>query len=136
MKLTLKNVEINKVSTFMYKLELKAKQSRSRTKFMRLLDEKQEEYKEGSDELLSMYAVKDEAGQPKIVDNQYEFENGNLEKYIDERAELDNEEVIINLEDYPKVFETLFEVLDELDIQLKEEDAVTYDRLCEVFRVE
>lgn len=83
-----------------------------------------------------MYAVKDEAGQPKIVDNQYEFENGNLEKYIDERAELDNEEVIINLEDYPKVFETLFEVLDELDIQLKEEDAVTYDRLCEVFRVE
>lgn len=43
MKLTLKNVEINKVSTFMYKLELKAKQSRSRTKFMRLLDEKQEE---------------------------------------------------------------------------------------------
>ncbi|EKC6424927.1 DUF1617 family protein [Staphylococcus pseudintermedius] len=136
MKLTLKNVEINKVSTFMYKLELKAKQSRSRTKFMRLLDEKQEEYKEGKDELLSMYAVKDEAGQPKIVDNQYEFENGNLEKYIDERAELDNEEVIINLEDYPKVFETLFEVLDELDIQLKEEDAVTYDRLCEVFRVE
>ncbi|HCT0494099.1 TPA: DUF1617 family protein, partial [Staphylococcus pseudintermedius] len=117
-------------------LELKAKQSRSRTKFMRLLDEKQEEYKEGNDELLSMYAVKDEAGQPKIVDNQYEFENGNLEKYIDERAELDNEEVIINLEDYPKVFETLFEVLDELDIQLKEEDAVTYDRLCEVFRVE
>ncbi|EOG8958199.1 DUF1617 family protein [Staphylococcus pseudintermedius] len=103
---------------------------------MRLLDEKQEEYKEGNDELLSMYAVKDEAGQPKIVDNQYEFENGNLEKYIDERAELDNEEVIINLEDYPKVFETLFEVLDELDIQLKEEDAVTYDRLCEVFRVE
>ncbi|EGQ3495483.1 DUF1617 family protein [Staphylococcus pseudintermedius] len=136
MKLTLKNVEINKVSTFMYKLELKAKQSRSRTKFMRLLDEKQEENKEGNDELLSMYAVKDEAGQPKIVDNQYEFENGNLEKYIDERAELDNEEVIINLEDYPKVFETLFEVLDELDIQLKEEDAVTYDRLCEVFRVE
>ncbi|EJD8499610.1 DUF1617 family protein [Staphylococcus pseudintermedius] len=136
MKLTLKNVEINKVSTFMYKLELKAKQSRSRTKFMRLLDEKQEEYKEGNDELLRMYAVKDEAGQPKIVDNQYEFENGNLEKYIDERAELDNEEVIINLEDYPKVFETLFEVLDELDIQLKEEDAVTYDRLCEVFRVE
>ncbi|EHD5218227.1 TPA: DUF1617 family protein [Staphylococcus pseudintermedius] len=136
MKLTLKNVEINKVSTFMYKLELKAKQSRSRTKFMRLLDEKQEEYKESNDELLSMYAVKDEAGQPKIVDNQYEFENGNLEKYIDERAELDNEEVIINLEDYPKVFETLFEVLDELDIQLKEEDAVTYDRLCEVFRVE
>ncbi|EHS7161016.1 TPA: DUF1617 family protein [Staphylococcus pseudintermedius] len=136
MKLTLKNVEINKVSTFMYKLELKAKQSRSRTKFMRLLDEAQEEYKEGNDELLSMYAVKDEAGQPKIVDNQYEFENGNLEKYIDERAELDNEEVIINLEDYPKVFETLFEVLDELDIQLKEEDAVTYDRLCEVFRVE
>ncbi|PPD59324.1 DUF1617 domain-containing protein [Staphylococcus pseudintermedius] len=136
MKLTLKNVEINKVSTFMYKLELKAKQSRSRTKFMRLLDEKQEEYKEGNDKLLSMYAVKDEAGQPKIVDNQYEFENGNLEKYIDERAELDNEEVIINLEDYPKVFETLFEVLDELDIQLKEEDAVTYDRLCEVFRVE
>ncbi|HGH5541209.1 DUF1617 family protein [Staphylococcus pseudintermedius] len=136
MKLTLKNVEINKVSTFMYKLELKAKQSRSRTKFMRLLDEKQEEYKEGNDELLSMYVVKDEAGQPKIVDNQYEFENGNLEKYIDERAELDNEEVIFNLEDYPKVFETLFEVLDELDIQLKEEDAVTYDRLCEVFRVE
>ncbi|RYS09912.1 DUF1617 family protein, partial [Staphylococcus pseudintermedius] len=100
MKLTLKNLEINKVSTFMYKLELIAKQSRSRTKFMRLIDEKQEEYTEANADLLSMYAVKAEAGQPKIADTQYEFENGNLEKYTDEAAELDNTEAIINLEAY------------------------------------
>lgn len=135
--LEIKNLELEHIRKFLFELKLKASLSRHRTKFIKLLDERIKDYQDSGFELLKEFAKKDESGNPIIENNTVGFDNLNDRiNYQKEEAVLLNEIVKINLDEYPNIYNSLKQVLSEIDIELNKEDANSYDVLCELFNVE
>lgn len=135
MQLTIKNKELVRVSNFLYGLSLKPKLSRYRGRLNRLIMEKIEDLQAESEELIRTYAIKDGNNPVLTEDGEYQFEPGNLDVFMRERVELDEELITIDLSTYPGLDVYIKQILDELDVELSEEDAIAYDFLCDVFEV-
>lgn len=123
----MKNRDLAKAINFLNNLNLKGKDSRSRSKFIRLLEKYFEELKDDEIELLREFDLLDENGNIKQdTDNTDSIRLFNIEQ-----EKLYSEKVVINCEDIIDRMITLKEVLENLDTELSGDDAYIYDYLLD-----
>lgn len=123
----MKNRDLAKAINFLNSLNLKGKDSRSRSKFIRLLEKYFEELKDDEIELLREFDLLDENGNIKQdTDNTDSIRLFNIEQ-----EKLYSEKVVINCEDIIDRMITLKEVLENLDTELSGDDAYIYDYLLD-----
>lgn len=127
MKITMKNRDLAKAIRFLNSLNLKGKDSRSRSKFIRLLEKYFEELKDDELELLKEFNLLDENGNIKQETNDTE----SIRLFNTEQEKLYSEQVVINCEDNIDRMNTLKEVLENLDTELSGDDAYIYDYLLD-----
>lgn len=115
---------------FLQGMKLKAAESRSRSKLVKLLSEKLKELQTDEKALLEEYAVKDEDGKAVMIDeNQYDIAKENKPEFGKEHVVLLNEEVTITTTDYADHFENVKKSLEAYDEELSGTDADVYDLL-------
>ena len=127
MKITMKNRDLAKAINFLNSLNLKGKDSRSRSKFIRLLEKYFEELKDDELELLKEFDLLDENGNIKQDTN----DTDSIRLFNIEQEKLYSEQVVINCEDIIDRMNTLKEVLENLDTELSGDDAYIYDYLLD-----
>lgn len=127
MKITMKNRDLAKAINFLNSLNLKGKDSRSRSKFIRLLEKYFEELKDDELELLKEFDLLDENGNIK----QDMDDTESIRLFNTEQEKLYSEKVVINCEDIIDRMNTLKEVLENLDTELSGDDAYIYDYLLD-----
>lgn len=125
----MKNRDLAKAINFLNSLNLKGKDSRSRSKFIRLLEKYFEELKDDELELLKELDLLDENGNIKQDTN----DTDSIRLFNIEQEKLYSEQVVINCEDIIDRMNTLKEVLENLDIELSGDDAYIYDYLLDEF---
>lgn len=123
MNITMKNRDLAKAINFLNSLNLKGKDSRSRSKFIRLLEKYFEELKDDELELLREFNLLDENGNIKQDTDDTE----SIRLFNIEQEKLYSEKVVINCEDIIDRMITLKEVLENLDTELSGDDAYIYD---------
>lgn len=133
----IKNKSIAKIYEFLETIALKNKASRGKTKFQRRLQEKYAEYNEFLNEIRQKYFKVDDNGQFLVVDNHLQFLDDITEKqkleYVKELNELDNDMVEISFSEYSEQYEAMFKALEELDVELKGDQAFAYDELMDAY---
>lgn len=125
----MKNRDLAKAINFLNSLNLKGKDSRSRSKFIRLLEKYFEELKDDELELLKELDLLDENGNIKQDTN----DTDSIRLFNIEQEKLYSEQVVINCEDIIDRMNTLKEVLENLDTELSGDDAYIYDYLLDEF---
>ncbi|MEE4571107.1 DUF1617 family protein [Paenibacillus polymyxa] len=89
----IQNQQLEWLVQFCLKFEMNAKGSRQRSKFIKILQEKIEEYRKHRQELIELYATKDEQGEPLIIlDNgercyDVKDKNGYMKEFIELQLE-------------------------------------------------
>ncbi|MEW9503398.1 hypothetical protein AB1471_16655, partial [Jeotgalibacillus marinus] len=74
MKVEIKNEILGQAISLLFDLPLKGKQSRQRSKLVKVLDERLKEVAEQEQELLKEHCRLDEEGNPKIKNNGQEWD--------------------------------------------------------------
>jgi len=118
--------------------ELKKKQSRMRTKFIKRLNEHNKHIVDSRNELAKEHAEKDGEGEPIIID-----ENGkkrykilDMESFDKDVSELYEESIIFDSENDEDMLKTVGEVIMKLDKAYKGAKATAYDYLYDEFEKE
>lgn len=126
----IKNQHLVLTINFLQNMKLKAAESRSRSKLVKLLSEKLKELQTDEKALLEEYAVKDEDGKAVMIDeNQYDIAKENEPEFGKEHVVLLNEEVTITTTDYAEYVENVKKSLEAYDEELSGTDADVYDLL-------
>lgn len=132
--ITFKNGELTKIANFLGNLKLKNMASLGRTKLIRLIAAKNEEYQGDLDEIRNRYFVKDE-------NDKFKFENGKL-VYKDEAdksqanndvEELANDKAVISTTEYFNKFKKLYQALQDYDGEFSNEEALAYEVVMDAF---
>ncbi|MFI3605667.1 DUF1617 family protein [Vagococcus fluvialis] len=131
MLLNLKNKQLVSIINFLNKLELKTKESRSRSKLSNLFTEKLEELQRDEKDLLVRFSNKDGEGNPVMIGQNYDIPQETENEWIEERTALLNETISVDCSELKVHTERLTSVLNELDMILKDEDAIAYDVLLD-----
>lgn len=131
MKVKIENRYLGLAANLLFSLSLKGKQSRHRTKFIKLLNDRLREVEEQRIELAKEFAVKDEEGKPIVKDEAYEI--ADMLAFTKEVEELYSEEMVIEGGDYQGMLKTVKDVLLNCDVAFSGQDAIIYDYLCEQF---
>lgn len=134
--LEFKNNELAVMINFLGNLQLKNKYSLARTKLIKLLNAKYEEFISDIKELREPYFEKDENGNLKVNDDQkyiYTDKVTDKDKHSLTEAldELDNEQITIDFTEYSKKLKDLYEALVSYDIPFSGQDAVAYENLVD-----
>lgn len=131
MLLNLKNKQLVSIINFLNKLELKTKESRSRSKLSNLFTEKLEELQKDEKDLLVRFSKKDDDGNPVMIGQNYDIPQDTENEWIEERTALLNETISVDCSELKVHTERLTSVLIDLDMILKYEDAIAYDVLLD-----
>ncbi|WP_288395346.1 DUF1617 family protein [uncultured Vagococcus sp.] len=131
MLLNLKNKQLVSIINFLNKLELKTKESRSRSKLSNLFTEKLEELQKDEKELLVRFSKKDDDGNPVMIGQNFDIPQDTENEWIEERTALLNETISVDCSELKVHTERLTSVLIDLDMILKDEDAIAYDVLLD-----
>ncbi|MDG2981222.1 DUF1617 family protein [Latilactobacillus curvatus] len=131
--LTFKNSELSVVGNFLGTLSLKNKASRGRTKLIKLISAKNDEYVEERKETLEPYIKKDEAG------NSVEGDTPGSVVLIEEKTgeanaaikEIDEESAVIDFTEYSEKMKALYEAIIDYTSELSNQDAMAYDLLMD-----
>ena len=134
MEIKIENKYLTAVNNLLFNLKLKGKQTRARSKFLKLVLKKIEEFNEDEKTLVKEYAKLDKDGEPIVNGDRYDIED--LKGYGKAVKELNDEVAIISGSEYVNSFEELKTVLDNLDIELEGADALAYDLLMDAFEDE
>ncbi|WNF31631.1 DUF1617 family protein [Aeribacillus composti] len=132
MILKIEKAKLAPIINLFYDLSLRGKQSRHRSKFIKLLSERLEEYQEDLKELLKEHCNLDEKGEP-IVKEDNTFDVKDIDAFIKDRKELDEEEIVIEGGDYQDMLKTVKEILMNCDREFSGQEAMIYDYICERF---
>lgn len=130
------NFEIQPLSEFLMKLNLRGVQSRHRTRLVRFLFEKMELLDKEHKDLVKEYSNLDDKGEPLVVDidgvSMYDITD--KEKFAIEYNLLMSEAVHIDetVERKEMLLNTRDAVLDT-DLEFNGMEALQYDRFCEIF---
>ena len=139
----MKNYEIGELQSFLFNLILKGKESRMRTRFIKLLEDQIELIKIERQQLINDYGLKDESGE--IVTETKEIHNKEEEivVFASEEAEKEaqmqimlmmNEDFIIEqTADKIEMLTTLQSIILNCELEFTGSKAVLYDRFCEIF---
>lgn len=130
------NVEINGLIKFLMDIELSGKQSRMRTRFCKLIGERLKEIEEERFKLIDKYVKKDEEGNFLTKEKNgiqiYDIEN--IESFNKEYEELMREELVIDeTNERKEMLLTVRDILLNTEQTFKGQDAMNYDRYCEIF---
>ncbi len=126
--LSLKNKELAPVINFLTALELSPKASRCRSKLVKKLMEKYEEFSEDEKNLFEKYGERDDDGELIKTDEQkYKLVPDTAKECLAEQQLLIDEEVMITLDEIKEKVKYLVTKLDKLDVKLAGNDAVIYD---------
>jgi len=136
--MNIKNYELESLSTFLFSMSLKGKQSRMRTRMIELLNNHSDQLQQDRMLLIEEYSMKDD-------DGELLFEEGSdntrvvliPEKAKEFEAEsniLLNEELIIEENESNKVIiQTICEIITDSEIEVSGADSIMYDRWCTIF---
>ena len=117
----------------LFNLSLRGKQSRHRTRFIKLLNERFVQVEEERKQLAEEFAEKDEDGKPIVEDDRYKIVGDNREQFQKEFEELMSEEFVIEGENFKETLEVVRDILLNCDEYFSGEQAFVYDYLCEQF---
>ena len=132
MKMEIKNGEITAYVTFLEKLNLKSRASRGRTKLIKLLEKKINEFNMDLNSLRDEYFKKDEQGQFIQENGKLVVKDGvSIAEAQSEADKLTNENAVILLDEYKEQIKAMYQALDEYDDELSGTDATIYDDLME-----
>ena len=133
MTIKLKNKELQVVGVFLGELGLKGKGSRARTWLCKRLEDKLKDYIAELGEIQKEYAKQDEEGNVMTSEgNTLLFETEEDERtYYIEANKLAEEETIIDCTETMSKMKSLLAGLENLDVELKGNDAAVYDAVCE-----
>ncbi|MFG3431961.1 MULTISPECIES: hypothetical protein [Lysinibacillus] len=139
----IKNYEIGELQSFLFNLILKGKESRMRTRFIKLLEDQIELLKVERQQLINDYALKDENGE--IVTETKEIHNKEEEIVLFQCEEAEkeaqmqimlmmNEDFIMEeTADKIEMLTVLQSIILNCDLEFTGNKAVLYDRFCEIF---
>lgn len=133
MVIKISNEKLNKVYDLLQGIPLKAKQSRHRTKFTKMIVERLKEVIDDEQELIKEHCHLDENGEPKKKDDGTRWDIKDLKAFSKDREELYKEEMIIEGGDVTGILKTVKKILDNLDKELSGEEADIYDYLMDQF---
>lgn len=133
MKMEIKNGEITAYVEFLQNLNLKSRASRGRTKLIKLLDKKIEEFNADLNSVRDEFFKKDDKGHFVQDDNgKLVIKDGvSVGEAQAEADKLTNENAIILLDEYEQQIKAMYQALDEYDGELSGTDATIYDDLME-----
>lgn len=132
MKMEIKNGEITAYVDFLQKLNLKSRASRGRTKLIKLLEKKINEFNMDLNSLRDEYFKKDEQGQFIQENGKLVVKDGVIVGEAQAEADkLTNENAVILLDEYEQQIKAMYQALDEYDGELSGTDATIYDDLME-----
>lgn len=131
--LTFKNSELAAIGNFLGTLSLKNKASRGRTKLIKLISAKNDEYNEERKDALEPFIKKDEAG------NSVEGDTPGSVVLIEEKQdeataaikEIDEESAVIEFTEYSEKMKALYESISDYSGELSDIDATIYDLLMD-----
>lgn len=127
----LKNSELVGCLQFLEKAELKPKASRVRTKLKNLVQVKVDELYKDEVELLQKFGKKDDNGKLIQHDGNFSLIEATAEEYHQEKAELINESVSINVDELKEQLPFLIEGLESSEMTLSGMNAEILDLLLE-----
>ena len=129
----IKNGEITAYVEFLQKLNLKSRASRGRTKLIKLLDKKIDEFNADLNSVRDEYFKKDDKGHFIQDDNgKLVIKDGvSVGEAQAEADKLTNENAVILLDEYEQQIKAMYQALDEYDGELSGTDATIYDDLME-----
>ena len=133
MKMEIKNGEITAYVKFLQKLNLKSRASRGRTKLIKLLDKKINEFNADLNSVRDEFFKKDDKGHFVQDDNgKLVIKDGvSVGEAQAEADKLTNENAVILLDEYEQQIKAMYQALDEYDGELSGTDATIYDDLME-----
>lgn len=131
--LTFKNEELAAIGNFLGTLSLKNKASRGRTKLIKLISAKNDEYNEERKDALEPFIMKDEQG------NEVEGDKPGLVRIIEEKQDeaaaaindIDDESAVIEFTEYSEKMKALYESISDYSGELSDIDATIYDLLMD-----
>ncbi|EJW14016.1 hypothetical protein PAV_141p01220 (plasmid) [Paenibacillus alvei DSM 29] len=131
----MKNEEVQHFANFLMTFELKGRESRMRTRFVKLLAERVELVNEEHKELIRQYARFDENGEPIIVeiDGQKAYDVPDRTAFNKEYFLLLNEDFVIEEnEERKEMLLFIKDVILNCDKTFKGREALEYDRWCDI----
>lgn len=133
MKMEIKNGEITAYVEFLQKLNLKSRASRGRTKLIKLLEKKIDEFNADLNSVRDEFFKKDDKGHFIQDDNgKLVIKDGvSVGEAQAEADKLTNENAVILLDEYEQQIKAMYQALDEYDGELSGTDATIYDDLME-----
>ena len=131
--LTFKNEELAAIGNFLGTLSLKNKASRGRTKLIKLVSAKNDEYIEERKDVLEPFIKKDEAG------NNVEGDTPGSVVLIEEKQdeataairEIDEESAVIEFTEYSEKMKALYDDIADYPTEFSNQDAAAYDLLMD-----
>lgn len=131
--LTFKNGELAAIGNFLGTLSLKNKASRGRTKLIKLVSAKNDEYIEERKDALEPFIKKDEAG------NNVEGDTPGSVVLIEEKTgeataaikEIDEESAVIEFTEYSEKMKALYDDIADYPTEFSNQDAAAYDLLMD-----
>lgn len=131
--LTFKNEELAAIGNFLGTLSLKNKASRGRTKLIKLITVKNEEYTSDRNDVLEPFIKKDKEG------NNVEGDTPNMVVLIEEKQdeanaaikEINEESAVIEFTEYSEKMKALYEAIVDYPNEFSNQDATAYDLLMD-----
>ncbi|MBP1950304.1 DUF1617 family protein [Virgibacillus litoralis] len=136
MKIKIENGKLGQAMSLFFDLSLKGKQSRHRTRFIKLLNDRLKEVAEQEKELLKEHCNLDDEGEPKKIKNDTEWDVIDKDAFKKDMKELHEEELIIEGGDAQGMLKTVKTVVLDCDKEFSGQEAYTYDYLCEQFEID
>jgi len=137
MVIRMKNYEIDKFGEFLLSLPLKGKESRMRTRFIKILQERALVVQQEQMEVISEYVKKDEDGNPlrKKVDGRevWDVIEGKEKEFEQQMYEILSEDCIIEINaERKEMYEVVKNAVLNCDKEFSGQEAFEYDRFCEI----
>ena len=125
--LTFKNAELAPVGNFLGGLSLKNKASRGRTKLIKFISTKNDEYNEDRKEALEPFFKDGEL----LKDADGNVDQVNNAKAAKVAAEIEAEPAVIEFTEYSDKMKALYEAISDYSGELSDTDATIYDLLMD-----
>ena len=137
MVIRMKNYEIDKFGEFLLSLPLKGKQSRLRTRFIKLLQERAMAVQQEQWAIISECVKKDQNGNPlkKIADGQevWDIKEGKEDEFKQQMLELALEDCVIEINaERREMYEVIKDAVLNCDRVFCGQEAKDYDRFCDI----
>lgn len=129
MELRIENRNLQNTIDLLFDLPLRGKQSRHRSKLIKLLQKSLQDVAEQEQEMLVEHCHLDEEGNPKMIEGGTRWDVKDLDAFAKDKNEFLAEEVVIDGAANEEVLKTVRRILEECDKEFVGHEAQIYDEL-------